>query len=170
MRLKRLRLVGFKSFADRTVLELDWPLVALVGPNGCGKSNVVDAVRWALGEQSARQLRGREMADVIFSGTDRRKPTGYAEVALTLSNDRRALPVDYDEVVITRRLYRSGESEYQLNKQPCRLHDIRQLLLGTGLGVNAYSIIEQGKVDLLLTAGAKERRTVFEEAAGIRQF
>jgi len=170
MRLKRLRLVGFKSFAGRTDLELDRPLTALVGPNGCGKSNIVDAVRWVLGEQSAKQLRGREMADVIFGGTDRRKPTGYAEVSLTLSNEDRTLDVEYDEVVLTRRLYRSGESEYLLNTHPCRLRDIRDLLLGTGLGMNAYSIIEQGKVDALLTASARERRTVFEEAAGIRQF
>jgi chromosome segregation protein len=170
MRLKSLHLVGFKSFADRTEIGLDAQLTAIVGPNGCGKSNIVDAVRWTLGEQSAKQLRGAEMADVIFGGTDSRKPTGYAEVSLLVSNEDRRLPVDYDEVVITRRLYRSGESEYLLNKEPVRLRDIRQLLMGTGMGMNAYSIIEQGKVDLLLSAGAKERRVVFEEAAGISLF
>jgi len=170
MRLKRLVVIGFKSFADRTELDLDVRLTGLVGPNGCGKSNVVDAVRWVLGEQRARQLRGREMADVIFGGTNTRKPTGYAECSLTIGNDDRRIAMDCDEVVVTRRLYRSGESEYLLNKEPVRLKDIRRLLRGTGMGMNAYSIIEQGKVDQLLMASAKERRLVFEEAAGISQF
>ena len=170
MRIKKLELVGFKSFADKAVFEFEGPLTGLVGPNGAGKSNVVDAFKWVLGEQSARKLRGNDMTDMIFSGSATRKPLGCAEVRLTLINDRGLLPVEYDEVCLSRRCYRSGESEYFLNGSPCRLKDIRMLLMDTGVGVSAYSVIEQGQVDMLLRAGSKERRQVLEEAAGINRY
>ncbi len=168
--LKRLQLVGFKSFADR--VEFDFPagLTAIVGPNGSGKSNIVDAVRWVLGEQSAKSLRGSEMSDVIFNGSASRRSLGMAEVTLTFDNFRRPLATDAEEVQITRRVYRSGEGEYLINQQPARLKDIKDLFLGSGAGTDAYSIIEQGRVDVLLQASTKERRTIFEEAAGISRF
>jgi len=170
MRLKKLELMGFKSFADKGVFEFDGPLTALVGPNGAGKSNVVDALKWVLGEQNARKLRGTEMADMIFKGTPSRRALGCAEVRLTLQNDRGLLPLEYDEVCIARRCYRSGESEYLLNGSPCRLKDIRMLFMDTGVGVSAYSVIEQGQVDMLLRADCKERRQILEEAAGINRY
>ena len=170
MFLKKLGIIGFKSFADRTEFTFEPGLSGLVGPNGCGKSNVVDAVKWALGEQSPKSLRGREMADVIFNGSDSRPPSGFAEVSLTFDNESGQLPTDYTEVVITRRLYRSGESEYLINKSPARLKDIRELFMDTGMGMQAYSVIEQGRIDLLLQANAVERRAVFEEAAGISRY
>ena len=170
MRLKKLELIGFKSFADKTAFEFEGSLTGLVGPNGSGKSNVVDGLKWVLGEQSARRLRGDEMADMIFNGSTVRKPLGCTEVRVVLKNDRGLLPVEYDEVCIARRCYRTGESEYFLNGQPCRLKDIRSLLMDTGVGVSAYSVIEQGQVDMLLRAGSKERRLVFEEAAGINRY
>jgi chromosome segregation protein len=170
MFLKRLEIYGFKSFADKTVLDFTSGVTALVGPNGCGKSNVVDAIRWALGEQSAKSLRGSEMVDLIFNGTATRRPLGYAQVSLVFDNVVRHLPVDAEEVAITRRLYRTGESEYMINGQPCRLRDIRELFMDTGVGVGAYSIIEQGRIDALLQASAKERRGIFEEAAGIAKY
>jgi len=170
MQLAKLELVGFKSFADRTEFEFEPGLTALVGPNGCGKSNVVDAVRWILGSQSPKSLRSNEMQDIIFAGTESRRGAGYAEASLTLLNTKGLLPTEYKEVCITRRLYRTGESEYFINKQPCRLKDIRNLLADTGLGVDTYSLIEQGKVDRILTANPQERRAIFEEAAGISGF
>jgi chromosome segregation protein len=168
--LKRLELVGFKSFADRTQFDFSDGITGIVGPNGSGKSNIVDAVRWVLGEQSAKSLRGGEMADVIFNGSAVRKSLGLAEVTMTFDNARRALATEADEVQITRRVYRSGEGEYLINQQPCRLKDIKDLFLGSGAGNDAYSIIEQGRVDVLLQASTKERRTIFEEAAGISRF
>ena len=168
--LKRIILHGFKSFADRTEFDFGTGRTAIVGPNGCGKSNVLDGVRWVLGEQSARTLRGSRMADVIFAGSRSRKPAGFAEVHLTFDNTRRLLACDDDEVVVSRLLYRNGESEYRLNSKRCRMKDIRDLLLDTGVGVDAYSVIEQGRVDALLQANPVERREIFEEAAGISRY
>jgi chromosome segregation protein len=168
--LKRLELVGFKSFADKTTFDFGDGITAIVGPNGSGKSNIIDAVRWTLGEQSAKSLRGGEMADVIFNGSTSRRGFGLAEVTLTLDNSRRLLATDAAEVQIGRRVHRGGEGEYLLNGRACRLKDIKDLLLGTGAGADAYSIIEQGKVDVLLQASTRERRTIFEEAAGISRF
>src|SRR5215475_9077997 len=168
--LKRLELVGFKSFADKTEFEFSPGITAIVGPNGSGKSNIVDAVRWILGEQSAKSLRGGEMADVIFNGSATRRSLGLAEVTMTFDNQRRDLATEADEVQITRRVYRSGEGEYLINQQISRLKDIKNLFLGSGAGTDAYSIIEQGRVDVLLQASTHERRTIFEEAAGISRF
>src|SRR5436853_6469948 len=168
--LKRLELVGFKSFADKTQFDFGDGITAIVGPNGSGKSNIVDAVRWILGEQSAKSLRGDEMADVIFNGSTTRRSLGLAEVTLTFDNERRVLATDADLVQITRRVYRDGEGEYLINQQPSRLKDIKELFLGSGAGADAYCIIEQGRVDVFLQASTKERRTVFEEAAGISRF
>ena len=170
MKLQKLEIVGFKSFADKEDFVFESGITAIVGPNGCGKSNVMDAMKWILGEQSAKSLRGKEMSDVIFGGSSARSSVGLAEASLTISNEEGILPVEYKEVVITRRLYASGESEYLINKNACRLKDIREVFLGTGVGVNSYSIIEQGKVEALLQANANERRAVFEEAAGISKF
>ena len=170
MLLKKLELFGFKSFADKTCFEFGRGINGVVGPNGCGKSNVVDAFKWILGEQSAKSLRGNEMLDVVFSGTNSRPAMGYAEASLTFLNDKNLLPVEYDEVCITRRLYAAGESEYLINKQPCRLKDIKELFLGTGVGGSCYSIMEQGKIESLLQVNAQERRFVFEEAAGISKY
>ncbi len=168
--LKRLELVGFKSFADKTEFDFPAGITGIVGPNGSGKSNVVDAVRWVLGEQSAKSLRGGEMADVIFNGSASRRSLGLAEVTMTFDNSRRVLATEADEVQISRRVYRSGEGEYLINQQICRLKDIKDLFLGSGAGNDAYSIIEQGRVDVLLQASTKDRRTIFEEAAGISRF
>jgi chromosome segregation protein len=174
MRLEKIVLNGFKSFADKVELIFNSPITAIVGPNGCGKSNIVDAVKWVLGEQSVKSLRSEQMADVIFSGSSSRKPAGTAEVSLFLSNPdgtgMRQLPVEADEVQITRRIYKSGESEYRINNKICRLKDIRELLMDTGAGVKAYSIIEQGQVGQLLSASRTERRAIFEEAAGISKY
>jgi len=171
MRLLSLHLYGFKSFADKTEFTFEPGLTAFVGPNGCGKSNIVDAVRWALGEQRPKALRGALMDDVIFKGNGAgRKPLGFAEATIVLSNEDRALPIEYDTVAITRRLYRSGESEYLINNKPCRLRDIRELLMDTGIGMDAYSIVEQGKLDLVLQSNPRDRRAVFEEAAGISKY
>src|SRR5438132_3652678 len=168
--LKRLDLVGFKSFADKTTFTFGDGITGIVGPNGSGKSNIVDAVRWILGEQSAKSLRGGEMADVIFNGSASRRSFGMAEVTLTFDNRRRALATEAEEVRITRRVYRSGEGEYLINGQPARLKDIKDLFLGSGAGTDAYCIIQQGQVDILLQTAPKERRTIFEEAAGISRF
>jgi chromosome segregation protein len=168
--LKRLELVGFKSFADKTAFDFPAGISGIVGPNGSGKSNIVDAVRWVLGEQSAKSLRGGEMTDVIFNGSASRRSLGLAEVTMTFDNGRRTLATDADEVQITRRVYRGGEGEYLINHQPCRLKDIKDLFLGSGAGSDAYCIIEQGRVDVLLQASTKDRRTIFEEAAGISRF
>jgi chromosome segregation protein len=168
--LKRLELVGFKSFADKTTFDFGDGITAIVGPNGSGKSNIVDAVRWILGEQSAKSLRGGEMADVIFNGSASRRSFGLAEVTMTFDNLRRLLATEAEEVQVTRRVYRSGEGEYLINQQPCRLKDVKDLFLGSGAGTDAYCIIEQGRVDILLQASTRERRTIFEEAAGISRF
>jgi chromosome segregation protein len=168
--LKRLELIGFKSFAEKTQFDFSSGLTALVGPNGSGKSNIVDAVRWILGEQSAKSLRGGEMADVIFNGSASRRSFSMAEVTMTLDNSRGLLAVAGSEVQVTRRVYRSGEGEYLINGQPNRLRDIKEMFLGSGAGADAYSIIEQGRVDVLLQASTRERRTIFEEAAGISRF
>ncbi len=170
MFLKRVVMHGFKSFADRTEFDFGPGMTSIVGPNGCGKSNVLDAVRWVLGEQSAKTLRGTKMLDVVFNGSRSRKPANFAEVHLVFDNSSGLLPTDEKEVLVERLLYRSGESEYRLNGKPSRLKDIRELLLDTGVGVDAYSIIEQGKVDALLQANPVERREIFEEAAGISRY
>ena len=170
MRLKGLELQGFKSFADRTVLDFENGITAVVGPNGSGKSNISDAMRWVMGEQSAKSLRGGNMQDVIFSGTQKRKPLGYAEVSLIIDNSDKKLPVDFEEVVVTRRLFRSGESEYYINKSSVRLRDIHELFMDTGVGRDGYSIIGQGKISEIISTKSEDRRTMFEEAAGITKF
>jgi chromosome segregation protein len=170
MHLQSLELIGFKSFPDKTVFSFHEGVTAIVGPNGCGKSNVLDAVRWVLGEQSAKALRGGEMADVIFNGTDSRKPVGFAEVSLTFTGCERELGVDWHDVRVTRRVYRDGNSDYLLNKTICRLKDIQSLFADTGIGRTAYSMMEQGKIDLVLSSRPEDRRAVFEEAAGITKY
>lgn len=170
MYLKRVELSGFKSFADRTEFEFVPGITAVIGPNGSGKSNITDAIRWVLGEQSAKTLRGAKMEDVIFAGSDSRKPVNYSEVSLTLDNQDRSLDMEYSEVTVTRRLYRSGESEYYINNQPCRLKDITELFMDTGLGKEAYSIIGQGRIEEILSSKSEDRRGIFEEAAGIVKY
>ena len=170
MRLKRLEIYGFKSFADRTVVVFDQGITGIVGPNGSGKSNLSDAVRWVLGEQSAKALRGGKMEDVIFNGTQKRKRLGYCEVSLVFDNEDHALPVDFTEVMITRRVYRSGEGEYYINKAACRLRDIVELFRDTGVGKEGYSIIGQGRIDEILSQKSEDRRDIFEEAAGIVKY
>jgi len=170
MRISKLILHGFKSFADKTEFDFRDGITVIVGPNGCGKSNVVDAVKWVLGEQRPTSLRGKEMADVIFSGTDGRKGLGFAEVSVVFDNSSHTLPIDYEEVSVTRRLYRSGESEYQINGNAVRLRDIRELLMDSGGGPGAMTVMEQGNIDRLLRADPHERRLVFEEAAGIAKY
>ncbi|MEM6854810.1 MAG: AAA family ATPase, partial [Planctomycetota bacterium] len=191
MRLAKLTLAGFKSFADKTEIPFDEPVVGIVGPNGCGKSNVVDAIKWVLGDQSPKSLRGGAMMDVIFNGSAKRKPAGMASVTLTFDNPvleeaacglapdddsakppapKRALPLETDQVAVTRQLYRDGTSEYLVNNQRARLRDIKELFMDTGIGTDAYSIIEQGKVARMLEANAAERRQIFEEAAGVSRF
>ncbi|HEY2987212.1 MAG TPA: chromosome segregation protein SMC [Candidatus Binatia bacterium] len=173
MRLKSLEMLGFKSFAQRTVVQFPPGISAVVGPNGCGKSNIVDALRWVMGEQSARHLRGHMMEDVIFNGSDSLAPTGMAEVSLTLDNEDARGPAEYSgfsEIMITRRLFRSGESEYAINKVSCRLKDIIEFFLGTGVGNKAYSIVEQGRVDEMVNAKPEERRMIIEEAAGTSKY
>ncbi len=170
MHLRQLAILGFKSFAQKTELNFPHGVAAVVGPNGCGKSNILDAIRWALGEQSAKALRGSEMADVIFNGTDTRQPLGVAEVSLTFTGCEAELGTDYNEVCITRRVYRDGRGEYLLNRTVCRLRDIQELFMDTGIGRSAYSIMEQGKLDMILSARPEDRRAVFEEAAGITKY
>jgi chromosome segregation protein len=191
MRIKRIEIIGFKSFHDKTILHIDEPITAVVGPNGCGKSNIVDAIRWCMGEQSAKHLRGKAMEDVIFGGSDTRGVAGMAEVSLTFEDVGVLGPVareeeleedeepteapaidysQYGEVTVSRRLYRDGASDYFLNKTPCRLRDIVDFFLGTGVGTKAYSIIEQGRVGMIVSAKADERRLIIEEAAGITKF
>jgi chromosome segregation protein len=170
MYFKKLEIVGFKSFLNKTKLKFEPGVTAVVGPNGCGKSNIVDAIKWVLGEQSTKSMRSSSMQDVIFNGTDKYEPVNFAEVALTFSNEDRSLPVDFDEVTISRRLYRSGESEYILNKTPVRLMDIKNILMGTGIGTSSYSIVEQGRMDMILSSKPEDRRYVFEEASGITRY
>ena len=170
MYLKSIEIHGFKSFANRIKLDFHNGITGIVGPNGSGKSNVADAVRWVLGEQRARQLRGGSMQDVIFSGTELRKPLGFAYVAITLDNSDHALSIDFEEVTVSRRLYRSGESEYMINNSPCRLKDINELFYDTGIGKEGYSIIGQGQIDQILSSKPEDRRNLFDEAAGIVKF
>ena len=181
MRIKQLELIGFKSFRNKTTLSFPVGITAIVGPNGCGKSNVVDALRWVLGEQSAKHLRGQEMGDVVFSGNEASAPMGMAEVTLVLENGSDQIgtttngangvaPANWTEVMISRRYFRSGESEYLFNKIPCRLRDIVEFFLGTGAGTKAYSMIEQGRVDHLINAKPEEIRLLVEEAAGVSLF
>jgi chromosome segregation protein len=168
--LKRMELFGFKSFADKSELGLNPGIAAVIGPNGCGKSNIVDAVRWALGEQSVKSLRGTRMEEIIFSGSDSRKALNFAEVSLTFAEAGMFLNLDYDEISITRRLFRNGDSEYYINKSPCRLKDITELFIDTGLGKDVYSVIGQGRVDEIINSRPEERREIFEEAAGILKY
>ncbi len=170
MNLKEIRVAGFKSFADKTSIKFEEGVTCIVGPNGCGKSNVADAVRWVLGEQSAKVLRGTSMQDVIFNGTETRRQLSYCEVTLVFDNTNRLFDIDYSEVAMTRRLYRSGESEYLLNMQPCRLREIVSLLHDVGIGKEGYSIIGQNRVDIIMNAKPEERRAVFEEATGVMKF
>jgi chromosome segregation protein len=170
MHLQSLELLGFKSFADKTLLNFPEGITAIVGPNGCGKSNVLDAVRWVLGEQSAKSLRGDEMADVIFNGSETRKPVGFAEVSLTFTDCADELGIDWHDVRVTRRVYRDGNSEYLLNETSCRLRDIQNLFADTGIARAAYSMMEQGKIDMILSSRPEDRRAVFEEAAGVTKY
>ena len=170
MFLRSLEIRGFKSFADKTELRFKKGVTAVVGPNGSGKSNVSDSVRWVLGEQSVKSLRGGKMEDVIFSGTQFRKPLGLAQVSLTLDNSDGELATEYNEVTVTRRIFRSGETEYLINNQKCRLKDITELFMDTGIGKEGYSIIGQGKIDAILSGKPEERRALLEEAAGIVKY
>src|SRR5215468_9997826 len=172
MRIKRLEVVGFKSFCDRTVVSFNDPITAVVGPNGCGKSNIVDAIRWCMGEQSAKHLRGGSMDDVIFAGSDSRGPLGMCEVTIVFENDGN-VPIEYlaySEISVTRKLYRDGTSEYLLNKTQCRLRDVTDFFLGTGVGAKAYSIVEQGRVGMIVSSKPEDRRFLIEEAAGITKY
>lgn len=170
MKVKKIEIFGFKSFADKVILDFHEGITCIVGPNGCGKSNIADSIRWVFGEQSAKSLRGSKMADIIFAGTANRKGLNFAEVSLTFDEVNGALPLDYEEVTVTRRLHRSGESEYFINRQPVRLKDIQQLFLDSGIGRTAFSIFEQGKIDQLIQATPEQRRGPFEEAAGVGRF
>lgn len=170
MYLKQLEILGFKSFADKTRLDFDPGLIAIVGPNGCGKSNVSDAIRWVLGEQKPTALRCSKLADVVFNGTDTRKPLGAAEVSITFADCEKELGTDYHEVTITRRVYRDGSGEYFINKQQSRLKDVQHLFMGTGIGTSSYSVMAQGQIDAILSSKPEDRRAVFEEAAGITKF
>ena len=170
MYLKSIEIQGFKSFANKLVFEFHNGITGIVGPNGSGKSNVADAVRWVLGEQRVKQLRGGSMQDVIFAGTELRKAQGFAYVAITLDNSDHQLAIDYEQVTISRRLYRSGESEYKINGSTCRLKDVNELFYDTGIGKEGYSIIGQGQIDKILSGKPEERRELFDEAAGIVKF
>src|SRR5436190_1426968 len=170
MKIRRLEIQGFKSFCDKTTFDFGDGITAIVGPNGCGKSNVVDAVKWALGDMSPKSLRGKRMEDVIFAGAAGRKPAGLAEVTLLLDNSDQSLPSERTEVAITRRLYRTGESEYLVNGESGRLKDVRELFFDTGLGGEGHSIMEQGQIDALLRANSTDRRGIFEEAAGVSRY
>jgi len=168
--LKELEIYGFKSFGKKIKLSFNSGITAIVGPNGCGKSNITDAVRWVLGEQNIRSLRGKQLTDIIFSGNHKEKPLNIAEVSLIINNSEKVLPVDWEEINIKRRIYRSGETENFINGIPCRLKDIQELFMNTGLSKNAYSIVAQGEVDFILGAKPSERRYLFEEAASISKY
>ena len=170
MKFKRMEAFGFKSFADKIDIPLNEGITAIVGPNGCGKSNVADAIRWVLGEQSAKNLRGKSMQDVIFNGTAVRKPLSFCEVALTFDNTSRIFNIELDEVVIGRKLYRSGESVYLINGEPSKLKDIHGLIRNTGLGKDGYSIVGQGRVAEIINAKPENRRNIFEDSSGILGF
>ena len=170
MYLKRLEMQGFKSFADKTVLEFMPGITSVIGPNGSGKSNIVDAIRWILGEQSMKSLRGTKSQDIIFAGTQNRKSLGFAECSLIFDNQDGTLPIEYSEVTVTRKLFRSGETGYFINKVPCRLKDVLELFMDTGIGKDGYSIIGQGKIDEILSNKSEDRRHIFEEAAGIVKY
>ena len=170
MYLKRIELQGFKSFADKTVLDFGQGVTSIVGPNGSGKSNISDAIRWVMGEMSVKSLRGSNMQDVIFAGTENRKPVNFAEVSLVLDNSTRLFPIEFDEIMVTRRVFRSGESVYQINRANCRLKDIVELFMDTGIGRDGYSMIGQGNVSRILSTKAEDRRSFFEEAAGVSKF
>ena len=170
MYLKRLEMYGFKSFADKTVLEFMPGITTVIGPNGSGKSNISDCIRWVLGEQSLKSLRGTKSEDIIFAGTQNRKSLGFAEASLIFDNSDSKLPIEYSEVTVTRRIYRSGESGYFINKIPCRLKDVLELFMDTGIGKDGYSIIGQGKIDEILSNKSEDRRHIFEEAAGIVKY
>ena len=170
MYLKCIEIQGFKSFANKIRFDFHNGITGIVGPNGSGKSNVADAVRWVLGEQRVKQLRGSSMQDVIFNGTESRKPMGYAYVAITLDNSDHKLPTDYQEVTVARKIYRSGETEYLMNGAPCRLRDIHELFYDTGIGKEGYSIIGQGQIDRILSDKPEDRRELFDEAVGIVKF
>ena len=170
MYLKKLEIRGFKSFPDKTEIEFNSGVTCIVGPNGSGKSNLTDSVRWVLGEQKVKTLRGVRMEDIIFNGTKHRKAQGTAEVSLIFDNVDRILPVDYVEVKVTRRINRNGENDYFINETPCRLKDIRSIFTDTGIGVDGYSIIGQGRIDSILSSRSDDRRLVFEEAAGIVKY
>ncbi len=170
MYLKRLEMQGFKSFADKTVLEFKPGITTVIGPNGSGKSNISDAIRWVLGEQSIKSLRGAKSEDIIFAGTQNRKSLGYAETSIVFDNEDGKLPIEYNEVTVTRKIYRTGESGYFINKTPCRLKDILELFMDTGIGKDGYSIIGQGKIDEILSNKSEDRRHIFEEAAGIVKY
>ena len=167
MYFKRLEMHGFKSFAEPVIIDFHEGVTCIVGPNGSGKSNISDALRWVLGEQSPKALRGGKMEEVIFNGTESRRPRGMAEVTLVIDNSAGILDIEYKEVAITRRMFRSGESEYLINENPCRLKDIRELIMDTGIGVDGYSIIGQGKISDIVSNKPESRREIFEEAAGI---
>jgi len=170
MYIKWLEIYGFKSFCEKTRIEFQKGITAIVGPNGCGKSNITDAIRWALGEQSLKLLRASKLEDLIFAGTEKRRSQGFAEVSIYFDNSDGKLPIDFEEVVITRRLFRSGESEFFINKTACRLKDIYELFLDSGLGKDGYSIISQGRVDEIINARPFERYKIFEEACGITKY
>ena len=170
MRLKSIEITGFKSFPDKIELEFPKGITCVVGPNGSGKSNISDAIRWVMGEQSVKMLRGGKMEDVIFSGTQKRKPLGFCEVGILVDNADKTLPIDFDEILVTRRLFRSGESEYYINKSGCRLKDIQELFMDTGLGKDGYSLVGQGRIDGIINGKPSERRTFFEEACGISKY
>lgn len=173
MKLKKLEILGFKSFPDRTALDFSDGISSIVGPNGCGKSNILDSIRWVMGEQSARILRGKKMEDVIFNGSDDAPAVNMAEVSITLNNDGRDFPggyADCSEIMITRRIFREAESEYFINKVPCRLLDVREFFMDTGVGARTYSLVEQNSVSNLIEAKPEDRRVFIEEAAGIRKY
>src|SRR3546814_876841 len=170
MKLTSLEIKGFKSFGDKVIIHFDEGVTSIVGPNGCGKSNVVDAIRWVLGEQSTRMLRSEKMENVIFNGTSSRKPGNLAEVSLSFDNTRNILPTEFSQVTVTRKLYRTGDSEYRLNDVQCRLKDITDLFLDTGIGADSYSIIELKMIEEILNNKDNSRRTLFEEASGISKY